>query len=181
MAKDNPTPAAVTVPARSQGYVQTVNDPERLEVCLQLLEQAFKLSAPMRIAAGHAGVHERTVRMWLEKGRKADAKEPYKSIYERVTNARSKGGIGLLVHMNKAAALDWRAAESLLERNHGMVKTTHIQATAVSVGVDLSKLSDAQFAALAGRLDVLPDFDEMPADELEADARAQLVIDIKAE
>jgi len=83
---------------------------------------ALELGATRCHAAAAAGVGERTLYHWLEKGA-ADTKGAYWQFLQDVKKAEGRCTVALLKLIQSAAVTDWKAAAWILERSRGYTRT----------------------------------------------------------
>jgi transposase-like protein len=128
--------------------------------------------ASLRAAAQVSGVADSTLRSWLARGRseqgarkRARGELPYVELLEAVERAGARAEVRAAALIAKAAETDWRAAAWYLERRDPetfgppklALEHTGVDGGPVKLdglGLDLSKLSDRDLAALqriAGR------------------------------
>lgn len=71
---------------------------------------------PQQAAAGSLGIPKRTFQEWLEKGRRPDAVEPYRSLAERLAVALDKFHATRVVQLHKVGNDDPKVLQWELER-----------------------------------------------------------------
>jgi hypothetical protein len=131
-----------------------------LKLTPEVHEELVRLTtAGLTIAASakQVGISARTFEQWLQKGRCADAEEPYASFAMDIERALSTCEFVLLSRIQKAAAGgDWKAAAWIMERKYKETWATHepkkhttINVLAVQAGIS----ADQVHAAIAdGRI-----------------------------
>jgi hypothetical protein len=93
--------------------------------------QAIRLGAAHSVASRFAGVSSRTTRAWRETGREqkeAAMSTVFTRFIDSIEEARGQQAITLLARIERAAATQrhWTAAAWLLERVHGMTRTSSV-------------------------------------------------------
>lgn len=86
------------------------------EVRLRRILRKVIAGMPPQSAAVSVGVPKGTWKVWLEKGRKPDAVEPYKSLVERLEIAIAMYQESLVQHVDVGMVKDPRVALNVLER-----------------------------------------------------------------
>lgn len=81
----------------------------------RILEMILQ-GVPLTTTAIANGIPKRTFFDWLEKGRADDAVDPYRTFAEEVVAAQETWAARTVQTINAAAAKDWRAGMTLLER-----------------------------------------------------------------
>lgn len=87
---------------------------------------ALELGATRRHAAAAAGLGERTLYHWLEKGA-AETKGIYWQFLQDVKKAEGRCTVNMLQLIQSAAVTDWKAAAWILERSRGYTRTNALQ------------------------------------------------------
>lgn len=158
------TPAAVSTskpsPARQSPLagVKPGRPPKALtEVRLRRILRKVIAGMPPQSAAVSVGVPKGTWKVWLEKGRKPDAVEPYKSLVERLEVAIAMYQESLVQHVDIGMVKDPRVALNVLERRfpEDWADPGRAGSVTVNLGVVLASpewidLRDRLLRALAG-------------------------------
>lgn len=82
----------------------------------QRILDAVRAGAPLRDAAEHAGVDERTVHRWRERGEQPRAAPKFRDFAQGLRRARAGAKVGAIAAVRRAMRDDWRAAAWYLER-----------------------------------------------------------------
>ena len=105
---------------------------------VKMICDAISIGATYKIAAGYAGITERTLYLWLAKGEKGE--ENYRQFFQAVKKAESKGAIQNLTKIAQAAHDGhWTASAWILERRHGYTRQPDI--IPVSIQIDAEQVS----------------------------------------
>jgi hypothetical protein len=83
------------------------------------LEQMLKAGNYIEVACRAVGVPGRTLREWMQRGRRSDAPgdELYRELVERVETALAEGEVRNVAQIAQAARDNWQAAAWILERS----------------------------------------------------------------
>jgi len=104
----------------------------------KMICDAISLGSTYKIAAGYAGITERTLYLWLAKGEKGE--ERYIQFFHDVKKAESKGAIQHLGKITQAAQDGtWQASAWILERRHGYFRNPEV--IPVSIQIDAEQVS----------------------------------------
>lgn len=76
----------------------------QLRIC-----EAIRLGAALELVASYAGVSEKTLSRWIQRGKTEESGE-YQQLWRQIKKARADLAIGLLFQIDKAAAKNWKAA-----------------------------------------------------------------------
>lgn len=77
---------------------------------------AVRAGAFLKEAAEHAGVDERTVYRWLERGEQSGQPAKFGQFRQALMRARADAHVGAVAIIRRAMSEDWRAAAFYLER-----------------------------------------------------------------
>jgi hypothetical protein len=110
--------------------------------------KAIEAGMPLHLVGGLVGVTRRTLTSWRDLGSTEGCPEPLLVEFAlAVEEARAKASMAGVQLMQQHAAVDWRAAKTLLEAQDPDMK---IEATvAPGPARDLSKLTDSELQQLA--------------------------------
>ena len=105
----------------------------------RLLEAASKGHTRDQCAY-YAGIDPSTLYRWINLAK--EGRQPYRSFYRKLEQARTKGSHQLLEKIREASCDQWQAAAWLLERCHGYVKDgpPPVQITIDAENVDVQTL-----------------------------------------
>lgn len=114
-------------------------DDEKMKIILD----AILAGASHSVAAQVAGVPVRRLKDWIQRGESGDLNVPTELVEfaRRVRMAESRGELGLIVRIRRAAEENWGAAAWLLERRHSKRWGKKTQ-------VDVRQMTDEQITRL---------------------------------
>lgn len=109
---------------------------------------------PRRWAAAACGISHETLYQWRRLARKGH--EPYRQLFAEIDKAMYQAAVRNVMHVNKAAAKDWRAAAYWLERMYPRqfgrkhrYEVTGPEGAPLLPQLDLQKLTDEQLRRVA--------------------------------
>ena len=98
---------------RKTGGRQTKLTPEIQEKIVA----AIRAGNYAAVAAGYAGISERTFYSWLQRGRE-QTKGIYLQFLQAIKSAENESEVRAVAHIQKHMAENWQAAMTYLERKH---------------------------------------------------------------
>jgi hypothetical protein len=140
------------------------------------------VGVPPGTAAMSVGVNRRTFQRWLERGRRDDAKDPYRKFANQIDVAIAEWQFSKVQEIDGHAAKDWRAGAWMLERLDPETYGDHLKGGGQSVNVQVvlaveRKQTVEALLAAAGR--VLAD-DPEKLEALIAEIAGPVVVDGEA-
>jgi transposase-like protein len=146
------------------GGKPTLLTPERIEQLVAVLRAGNYIG----VAARAAGVGERTLREWMQRGTSdAERERPFREFRERVEAALSEGEVRNVALIAAAASENWLAAAWLLERHF----PERWSKASTRVRLPTVPPEEQSTAPAASELDEFAELDELAAKRLARSTR----------
>jgi hypothetical protein len=124
---------------------------------------AVRAGAPLKVAAGSAGIGEQTLNEWLQRGRgtlrKRAANAAYAAFAANVDQAANETHTRIVGTITVAAQKNWQAAHAWIKLRHPEYYAERVEVSGpgggpipTEIAVTLEGMTDAELTRIAGRL-----------------------------